>query len=90
MIECRLCQYLRVLLLASLFKTTIHTFKWLRYDSNWKFCEFFLLIYADDTVVLSETAEDMQNALDAMNEYCNAYGLKINTDKTKVVVFFQR
>jgi hypothetical protein len=50
----------------------------------------FLLLYADDTVVLSETVEDMQKSLDAMAIFCDNFGLKINTEKTKVIVFFKR
>ena len=49
--------------------------------------KMFLLLYADDTVVCAESAEDLQKALDAMSEYCDLWKLKINVNKTKVVVF---
>jgi hypothetical protein len=47
----------------------------------------FLLMYADDTIVLAETEEDMQTALNALEVYCHNNGLHINTSKTKIVVF---
>ena len=47
----------------------------------------FLLLYADDTVVLAESPEKMQKALDALNVYCEVWGLSINVKKTKVVLF---
>ena len=47
----------------------------------------FLLMYADDTVILSETSEGLQTALNLYCDYCTVWTLKINVDKTKVVVF---
>ena len=44
-------------------------------------------MYADDTVILSETSEGLQTALNFYSEYCNVWKLKINVSKTKVVVF---
>jgi len=49
----------------------------------------FMLLYADDTVILAENAQELQSALDAMSEYCNVWGLKVNTTKTKIVVFWK-
>ena len=46
-----------------------------------------LLMYADDTAILSETPEGLQATLDKLYEYCNKWGLKMNTTKTKVMVF---
>ena len=51
------------------------------------FIKLFILLYADDTVILAEDAVQLQKALDAMCEYSNLYKLKINTSKTKVVIF---
>jgi hypothetical protein len=47
----------------------------------------FILLYADDTALLAETANDLQTQLDAFYEYCNLWKLKVNADKTKVMVF---
>ena len=50
--------------------------------------KLFALLYADDTVLMAETHDDLQNILNKFGEYCNTCRLKANTDKTKVIVFF--
>lgn len=52
-----------------------------------EFLELYLLLYADDTVVLSESILGLQKALDAVAEYCGQWNLFVNVDKTKVIVF---
>ena len=47
----------------------------------------FILLYADDTVILAESHTDLQAALDAMLDYCNTWDLKVNASKTKIIVF---
>ncbi|KAI5631309.1 reverse transcriptase (RNA-dependent DNA polymerase) domain-containing protein [Phthorimaea operculella] len=42
--------------------------------------------YADDTVLLAENLDDLQNMLDKLNNSLNEYGLKINTSKTKFMI----
>ena len=49
--------------------------------------KMFMLLYADDTTVCSESAEGLQQALDALSDYCDKWSLRVNVDKTKVVVF---
>ena len=44
-------------------------------------------MYAGDTTICSESAELLQQALDALSDYCDKWNLQINVDKTKVVVF---
>ena len=51
------------------------------------YVNIFLILYADDTVLLSETPEDLQKQLDLFYEYCTAWKLKVNVDKTKIVGF---
>ena len=51
------------------------------------FVKLFILLYADDTVVMAETAEQLQKALDGVGEYCALWDLKVNIDKTKIIVF---
>ena len=51
------------------------------------YLDLFILLYADDTVVLTESKEDFQTAMNDMNDYCEDYKLNINTSKTKVMVF---
>ena len=47
----------------------------------------FLLLYADDTVVLAECPEDLQRALDMLKIYREFWGLDINVKKPKVMIF---
>jgi len=49
--------------------------------------KLFLLLYAEDIVVFSDTAAGLQKGLDLLQEYCNRWKLKINVQKTKVMVF---
>jgi hypothetical protein len=49
--------------------------------------KMFLLLYADDTPICAESPNDLQKALDAMSDYCALWKLRINVNKTKVVVF---
>jgi hypothetical protein len=51
------------------------------------YIKLLLLLYADDTVLMAETPEELQKALDSFNEYCQLWKFKINLDKTKVVIF---
>ena len=41
----------------------------------------------DDLVLLSESECGLQNSLNKLENYCNTWGLKVNINKTKVVVF---
>jgi hypothetical protein len=45
-----------------------------------------LPIYADDTVIMSESKEDMLNQLNVFNDVCKKWKLKVNAEKSKVLV----
>ena len=47
----------------------------------------YVLLYADDTFILSESALELQKALDALYDYCGVWDLKVNTSKTNIVIF---
>ena len=49
--------------------------------------ELFILLFADDIALLSDTAIGLQNQINILNEGCKRLFLTINTDKTKVMVF---
>ena len=51
------------------------------------FLKMFVLSHADDTIVLAESADELQTALIAVYDYCEIWQLSINTEKTKVVIF---
>ena len=51
---------------------------------------FILMLFADDMVVLANNTVELQNNLDLLYTYCSKWGLQVNTDKTKIVVFRKR
>jgi hypothetical protein len=40
-------------------------------------------------MLMTESKTDLQNALNAMSDYCNIWNLVVNETKTKVVVFIK-
>ena len=50
----------------------------------------FLILYADDTVIISDSAEGLQRQLDALYSFCADWKLTVNVSKTKIVVFRNR
>lgn len=47
----------------------------------------FLLMYADDLALVADSVSDLQKKIDCLEQYCNKWGLVVNMEKTKVVVF---
>jgi hypothetical protein len=45
------------------------------------------LSYADDQVILSNDEDNLQRATKHLNDIAKEYGMKINTSKTKSMVF---
>ena len=45
------------------------------------------LMFADDIVIMSESAQGLQNCLDKVSTYCNLWGLTVNIKKTNVIIF---
>ena len=56
-------------------------------DTLMVFLKIFILLYADDTAILSHSAEGLQKALLVYSEYCDLWKLKINHTKSKIVIF---
>lgn len=52
--------------------------------------KLFFLLYADDTVLLSDTPSGLQRSLDVYSEYCRQWKLEVNTNKTKVLIFSKK
>ena len=46
-----------------------------------------MLLCADDIVLFSNSAEELQVGLNLLLEYCNKWKWKVNVYKTKVMVF---
>ena len=49
--------------------------------------EFYCLMYADDLIIVSESAYVLQKLLNGLHDYCKSCHLEINESKSKVVVF---
>ena len=47
----------------------------------------YVLLYADETIILAESPNELQKALDALFDYCKIWDLKVNTEKTNIVIF---
>ena len=51
------------------------------------FLKLFLLLYADDIVIFSETADGLQNRLNILYDYCQRWRLTVNPNKSKILIF---
>ena len=49
--------------------------------------KLFLILYADDQVAFAKLPETLQKILTDIENYCTMWGLKINTQKTKAMIF---
>ena len=52
--------------------------------------KLLILLYADDTVILSDNQTDFQNNLTIFDNYCNNWHLNVNVNKTKIMIFGAR
>ena len=48
------------------------------------------LSWADDLVIMSRSKSGLQTCLNNLQMYCDKWGLELNTDKTKTMVFSKR
>ena len=60
--------------------------------NNCPFIEFemiciFLLMYADDMVLIAQNPQNLQKMIDELQNYNEEWKLMLNTDKTKIMVF---
>ena len=44
------------------------------------------LLYADDLIILSQSASGLQNGLNLLSEFCVKWNLTVNLKKTKVMI----
>ena len=54
------------------------------------FMKLLIILYADDTVLMAESSSNLQTLLDKLYLYCDTWKMKVNVDKTKIVVFSKR
>jgi hypothetical protein len=45
-----------------------------------------VILYADDTDLMAESASELQTLLDTYYRYCITWKMKINVDKTKIMI----
>lgn len=46
-----------------------------------------IMLYADDTVLMSETEDELQYQLHCFQMYCENWKLQVNVVKTKIIIF---
>ena len=51
------------------------------------YLKLYVLLYADDTIIMAESPEELQKALDKLTSYCEKWSLKINISKSNVIIF---
>ena len=51
------------------------------------FIKLFVILYADDTVILADTKEGVQKTLNIFQSYCEIWKLEVNVHKRKVMIF---
>ena len=54
------------------------------------YLRLYVLLYADDTIILAESESELQSALNGLYLYCSTWSLSVNTAKTKIVIFSKR
>ena len=54
------------------------------------YMRLFTLLYADDTVLMADSPEELQNCLNHFSTYCQNWKLQININKTKILIFGSR
>ena len=59
-------------------------------DNIMIFLKLFILLFADDTVLFSNSKEDLQRTLNCFENYCDTWHLKVNISKTKIIIFSHR
>ena len=58
----------------------------LKSNQAYIYLKVFVILYADDTVLMAEPSADLKNQLNSFQDYCSVWKLKVNTDTSKVMV----
>ena len=69
--------------IAGIFDQNCHPVKINNIESN-------CLLWADDLLLMSETEQGLQNAIDKMADFYSSLNLPINIKKTKIIIFNKR
>ena len=49
-----------------------------------------LLLFADDMAIIGKSPSEVQSQLDTLISYCTKWGINVNIQKTKIMVFRKR
>ena len=49
--------------------------------------QIFLLMFADDSILFSQNPQALQSMLNDIQLYCETWGLRLNVNKTKIMIF---
>jgi len=81
-------------ILFSLFLNDLESFLEQKVNSDLNFetesetyLKILILLYADDTVLLAESQEQLQLTINNFKSYCDQWNLKVNLTETKNIVF---
>ena len=58
-----------------------------RGNSMGNIIKVFLLMYADDIVLLVHTVLELQRKINILEKICDKWGMEVNLTKTQVIVF---
>jgi hypothetical protein len=56
-------------------------------DATFEQLTIFSLLFADDTVIIGRSPNELQLLLNKLSDYCTKWSITVNIDKTKIVVF---
>ena len=59
-------------------------------DDLFIYTQLYILLYADDTIILADSEISFQQSLNSFNTYCEEWKLTINKEKSKVMIFGAR
>jgi hypothetical protein len=51
------------------------------------YLKLFVILYADDIVLMAESDSELQTLLDTFYRYCITWKMKVNVDKAKIMIF---
>lgn len=54
------------------------------------YLKLIVLLYPDDTIIFAKTENQLLSSMNIFENYCSIQKLKINYDKTKILVFRDR
>ena len=70
----------------TVWKVYIICLKFARIYKNCIFFKLYILLHADDTVILAESKEELQTALNAMYRFCSLLYLYFTTENVSIIM----